>query len=102
MSSATSPTLRPLTSATTSSRRETASRWITRRRLADPHVGDVAEADVTAAGPVDQQVADVVDAAARLRRALDDDVEDLLLLEHAADLDALEQRGLRAAHVARA
>ena len=29
------------------------------------------------------------------------DVEDLLLLEDAADLDALQQRGLRAAHVAR-
>ena len=33
-------------------------------------------------------------------RALDDHLEDLLVLEDAADLDALQQRGLRAAHVA--
>ena len=52
-------------------------------------------------GPVDQQVAHVLDAAAGAGRTLDDDVEDLLLLEDAADLDALQQRGLRPAHVTR-
>ena len=57
---------------------------------------------MTAARPVDQQVADVLDAAAGLRHALDDDVEHLLLLEHAADLDALEQGGLRTTDIARA
>ena len=35
-------------------------------------------------------------------RALDDHVEDLLLLEDAADLDALQQGRLGATHVARA
>ena len=55
---------------------------------------------MAAAGRVDQQVANVGHAAARVGRALHDDVEDLLLLEDAADLDALKQRGLRAAHVA--
>ncbi len=36
------------------------------------------------------------------RHALNDDVEHLLLLEHAADLDALEQGGLRTTDIARA
>ena len=42
----------------------------------------------------------LVDARARRRHALHHDVEDLLLAEDASDLDALQQRGLGAAHVA--
>ncbi len=47
---------------------------------------------------VDQEVPYALDAPADAGCTLDDDVEDLLLLEDAADLDALQQRGLRAAH----
>ena len=44
---------------------------------------------------------EVVQAAAHVGHAPHDDVEHLLLLEDAADLDALQQRGHLAAHVAR-
>ena len=72
-----------------------------RRCLRDPYVRNPAQPDMSAGGPVDQQVADGLDAQAGLRHALNDDVEDLLLLEHAADLNALEQRGLGATDIAR-
>ena len=72
------------------------------RRLHDPHVGHLAEAHVAAARAVEQQVADVRDAARACSGvALDDHVEHLLVLEHAADRDALQQGRLRATHVAR-
>ena len=99
ISAATASTLRPLTAAWMSRWRETLP-LDDRRRSAIADVGDLAEPHVTAAGPVDQQVADVLDAASGVRVALDDDVEDLLLLEHAADLNALEQGRLGATHIA--
>ena len=68
--------------------------------LADADVGDLAEAHVAAVGPVDEQVAHRRLARGELRVALDHDVEDLLLLEGAADEDALQQDRLGAAHVA--
>ena len=100
MSFATESRLRPLTSASTSRRRETSSRWIESGVWHDPHVGHLAEAHVAAARAVEQQVADVRHALARAGLALHDHVEDLLALEHAADRDALQQRSLRATHVA--
>ena len=69
-----------------------------RRGLDRTYVGHVAEPEVPAAGAVDQQILDVLHAAPGLRRALDDDVEDLLLFEDTADLDALQQGGLGPAH----
>ena len=56
---------------------------------------------MTAVGAVDQQVAHARHAVARGRHALHDDLEDLLLLEDASDLDPLHQGGRGAAHVAR-
>ena len=54
----------------------------------------VAEAHLGAVGRVDPQVADRVDALAQLRPAAHDDLEDLLLLEEGADVEALhEDRG---------
>ncbi len=69
-------------------------------RVCDAYVGHVAEADAAAFGLVDHEVPHVRDALPRLRLALDDHVEDLLALEHASDLEALDHRGFGAAHVA--
>ena len=60
---------------------------------------DIAQPDGPAARAVDQQVLDVLETAAGRRHALHDHVEDLLVLEQAADLDALDQRGLGPAYV---
>jgi hypothetical protein len=70
------------------------------RRL-DAHVGHVAELDLTAAGHVDHQLADAGQAAAHPGRAPHHHVEDLLLLEQVADLDARQHGGGRPPHVAR-
>ena len=54
-----------------------------------------------AVGRVDQQVGDARQAAADLGRALDPDVEDLLLLEQVADREPGDEDRRCAAHVAR-
>ena len=59
----------------------------------DADVGDLAEPDEARVGRLDQQVLDAAQALAVLGRAPDDDLEDLLLLEQVADLDARQQRG---------
>ena len=66
-----------------------------------PDVGDVAEPDVTAAGPIEQEFTDVAHAVPSFGSAPHPHVEHLLLLEEAADVDPGEQRGGGAAHVAR-
>jgi hypothetical protein len=71
-----------------------------RRLRHDAHVRDLAEAHVSPARGVDQQVAHAGDALPRLGHPLHHHVEDLLVLEDAADVDALQQRGLSAADVA--
>ena len=58
----------------------------------DADVGHVPEVHLTAGGRVDQQVADAVQALSELRHAPDDHVEDLLILEQAADQDARQER----------
>ena len=98
MSAATSPTLRPLTFAWTSRKRNGLP--VDRDRpVRDAHVGDLAQTDVIAARSVDEQVLDVRDRHAS-PGPLHDHLEDLLVLEDAADKEALNERGLSAAHVA--
>ena len=77
------------TSARTSTYRETASWRMSTGfgRIADP--GHVAEPDLAAVGRVDEQVADAVEALADVGNPADDDLEDLLLLEQAADVEPL-------------
>ena len=71
------------------------------RGLGDPHVGHLAEPDVAAARTVDQEVPHGIGVTSDGRGALHHDVEHLLLLEDAADQDALQQRRFGAPHVAR-
>ena len=59
--------------------------------LPSTDVGDLFNRDVAAVGPVEQQGADGLGVLRDGRVALHDDVEDLLVLEHAADQDALQQ-----------
>ena len=63
MSSATAPRLRPSTSASTSTRRETASRSIATGGRRDPHVGHLAEPHVAAAGRSISRLRTFADAA---------------------------------------
>src|SRR6185312_683071 len=49
-------------------------------------VSNLAQGHVSAVRPVDQQAAYLLDAASCAGRALNDDIEDLLLREDAADL----------------
>ena len=100
MSLATASMSRPITSTATSMLRETPSCRITFGLGADAHVRDLAERHLPAVGPVDQQVADVVEAVGGLGHAPHHDLEDLLLLEQAADLDAREHRRRGPPHVA--
>jgi hypothetical protein len=71
-----------------------------RRRRRDAHVGNVLEADMAAARCVDHDVLDAGQARAARRCAPYRDLEHLLLLEEASDLEAGEHRRRAAANVA--
>ena len=68
---------------------------------AQPDTCNVTETYLTAFGLVHQHVLDAGQAVARLRRSLNDNLEHLLLLEHVADFDALQDGGCGTPHVAR-
>ena len=57
--------------------------------------------EMAAAWPIDEQRLHSRHAASRGRRSQDDDIEDLLILEDTAHLNALEQCGLGATYVTR-
>ena len=91
----------PRTSAPTSRRRTPLSCLMKFGGRPERDRGDVAEADRVAARRVDEDVADVVDAVARLGHAPDLDVVGLAVAEDVADLLAGHERGRGAADVAR-
>ena len=81
-------------------RRDTSSRWITVGVGAIADVGDVVDADVTAVRGVDHEVLDAGHGCPAVGRAPHGDLEHLLLLEEASDLEPGEHRRRGAAHVA--
>ena len=64
-----------------------------RRRRADAHGRYLAQPHVPSVGQVQHQVLDVAHAVPHLGRAPDLDLEDLLLFEQGADVDARDQGG---------
>ena len=101
MSFATESRLRPLTSASTSRRRDTSSRWIESGVCTTRTSATWPRRTWPPPGRSSSRLRTSATLSRVLGLALHDHVEDLLALEDAADRDALQQGSLRTAHVAR-